>query len=310
MKVIENYKNFSISKKSIVTIGTFDGVHVGHQKIMEQLVATAQENNANSVLLTFFPHPRMVLQKDNSLKLINTIAEKIEILEKTGLDYLIIHPFDKDFSRLTAFDFVRTILVNHLNTAELVIGYDHRFGKNREGNFEQLQEYGHMYDFKVTEIPAQDINQISVSSTKIRNAILNAEIEKANEYLGYSFSLEGTVVSGEKLGNTIGYPTANIDLLESYKLIPKTGAYLIRSFLNGKTVYGMMNIGNRPTVNGVKETIEVHFFDLNKDLYGRQLTIELLTFLRDEQKFSSIEELKKQLFLDKEKSLELISAHI
>ncbi len=310
MKVIENYKNFSISKKSIVTIGTFDGVHVGHQKIMEQLVATAQENNANSVLLTFFPHPRMVLQKDNSLKLINTIAEKIEILEKTGLDYLIIHPFDKDFSRLTAFDFVRTVLVNHLNTAELVIGYDHRFGKNREGNFEQLQEYGHMYDFKVTEIPAQDINQISVSSTKIRNAILNAEIEKANEYLGYSFSLEGTVVSGEKLGNTIGYPTANIDLLESYKLIPKTGAYLIRSFLNGKTVYGMMNIGNRPTVNGVKETIEVHFFDLNKDLYGRQLTIELLTFLRDEQKFSSIEELKKQLFLDKEKSLELISAHI
>ena len=310
MKVIENYKNFSISKKSIVTIGTFDGVHVGHQKIMEQLVATAQENNANSVLLTFFPHPRMVLQKDNSLKLINTIPEKIEILEKTGLDYLIIHPFDKDFSRLTAFDFVRTVLVNHLNTAELVIGYDHRFGKNREGNFEQLQEYGHMYDFKVTEIPAQDINQISVSSTKIRNAILNAEIEKANEYLGYSFSLEGTVVSGEKLGNTIGYPTANIDLLESYKLIPKTGAYLIRSFLNGKTVYGMMNIGNRPTVNGVKETIEVHFFDLNKDLYGRQLTIELLTFLRDEQKFSSIEELKKQLFLDKEKSLELISAHI
>ncbi len=310
MKVIENYKNFSISKKSIVTIGTFDGVHVGHQKIMEQLVATAQENNAKSVLLTFFPHPRMVLQKDNSLKLINTIAEKIEILEKTGLDYLIIHPFDKDFSRLTAFDFVRTILVNHLNTAELVIGYDHRFGKNREGNFEQLQEYGHMYDFKVTEIPAQDINQISVSSTKIRNAILNAEIEKANEYLGYSFSLKGTVVSGEKLGNTIGYPTANIELLETYKLIPKTGAYLIRSFLHGKTIYGMMNIGNRPTVNGVKETIEVHFFDLNKDLYGRQLTIELLTFLRDEQKFSSIEELKKQLFLDKEKSLELISAHI
>ncbi len=310
MKVIENYKNFSISKKSIVTIGTFDGVHVGHQKIMEQLVATAQENNAKSVLLTFFPHPRMVLQKDNSLKLINTIAEKIEILEKTGLDYLIIHPFDKDFSRLTAFDFVRTILVNHLNTAELVIGYDHRFGKNREGNFEQLQEYGHMYDFKVTEIPAQDINQISVSSTKIRNAILNAEIEKANEYLGYSFSLEGTVVSGEKLGNTIGYPTANIELLETYKLVPKTGAYLIRSFLHGKTIYGMMNIGNRPTVNGVKETIEVHFFDLNKDLYGRQLTIELLTFLRDEQKFSSIEELKKQLFLDKEKSLELISAHI
>jgi riboflavin kinase/FMN adenylyltransferase len=252
----------------------------------------------------------MVLQKDNSLKLINTIAEKIKILEKTGLDYLIIHPFDKEFSRLTAFDFVRTILVNHLNTSELVIGYDHRFGKNREGNFEQLQEYGHMYDFKVTEIPAQDINQISVSSTKIRNAISKAEIEKANEYLGYPFSLEGTVVSGEKLGNTIGYPTANIALLESYKLTPKTGAYLIRSLVNGNTVYGMMNIGNRPTVNGAQETIEVHFFDLDEDLYGQELTIELLTFLREEQKFNSLEALKKQLFLDKEKSRELIAAHL
>jgi riboflavin kinase/FMN adenylyltransferase len=310
LKVIENYKNFKVSKKSIVTIGTFDGVHIGHQKIMEQLVAGAQQKNANSVLLTFFPHPRMVLQKDNSLKLINTIAEKIKILEKTGLDYLIIHPFDKEFSRLTAFDFVRTILVNHLNTSELVIGYDHRFGKNREGNFEQLQEYGHMYDFKVTEIPAQDINQISVSSTKIRNAISKAEIEKANEYLGYPFSLEGTVVSGEKLGNTIGYPTANIALLESYKLTPKTGAYLIRSLVNGNTVYGMMNIGNRPTVNGAQETIEVHFFDLDEDLYGQELTIELLTFLREEQKFNSLEALKKQLFLDKEKSRELIAAHL
>jgi riboflavin kinase/FMN adenylyltransferase len=310
LKVIENYKNFKVSKKSIVTIGTFDGVHIGHQKIMEQLVAGAQQKNVNSVLLTFFPHPRMVLQKDNSLKLINTIAEKIKILEKTGLDYLIIHPFDKEFSRLTAFDFVRTILVNHLNTSELVIGYDHRFGKNREGNFEQLQEYGHMYDFKVTEIPAQDINQISVSSTKIRNAISKAEIEKANEYLGYPFSLEGTVVSGEKLGNTIGYPTANIALLESYKLTPKTGAYLIRSLVNGNTVYGMMNIGNRPTVNGAQETIEVHFFDLDEDLYGQELTIELLTFLREEQKFNSLEALKKQLFLDKEKSRELIAAHL
>lgn len=310
MKVIENYKNFNAPKKSIVTIGTFDGVHIGHQKIMEQLVSTAREKNANSVLLTFFPHPRMVLQKDNSLKLINTIVEKIEILEKTGLDYLIIHPFDKDFSRLTALDFVRTILVNHLNTGELVIGYDHRFGKNREGSFEQLQEYGHMYDFKVTEIPAQDIDEISVSSTKIRKAISNAAIEKANEYLGYPFSITGTVVSGEKLGHTIGYPTANIALSETYKLIPKIGAYLIRSYIDGHAAYGMMNIGNRPTVNGTKKTIEVHFFDFNQNLYGKQLTVELLTFLRNEQKFNSLEALKKQLFLDKEKSLELIAARL
>lgn len=181
MEVIENYKNFEGSKKSIVTIGTFDGVHLGHQKIIEQLVATAKRENCHSVLLTFFPHPRMVIQKDNGIKLIHTIQERIEVLEKTGLDYLIVHPFDTEFSRLTAFDFVRTVLVNHLNTAELVIGYDHRFGKNREGNFEQLEEYSHMYDFKVNEIPALDVNDISVSSTKIRKALLEGNIKKGQQ---------------------------------------------------------------------------------------------------------------------------------
>jgi riboflavin kinase/FMN adenylyltransferase len=308
LKVIENYKNFTSEKKSIVTIGTFDGVHVGHQEILEQLIATAKKENANSVLLTFFPHPRMVLQKDNSIKLINTIKERIEILQKTGLDYLIIHPFDSEFSRLTALDFVRNILVSHINTSKLIIGYDHRFGKNREGNFEQLQEFGHTYDFEVIEIPAQDINDISISSTKVRNALLDSNIKKANRYLGYNFSITGEVVTGKQLGNTIGYPTANIEIEEDYKLIPKKGAYLVKSTMDNSSYYGMMNIGNRPTVNGENDTIEVHFFDFNKDIYGAILKIEILDFLREEQKFDSIDELKEQLHRDKIKSLELIGS--
>jgi riboflavin kinase/FMN adenylyltransferase len=305
LEVIENYKNFTATKKSVVTIGTFDGVHIGHQKIIEQLVHAAKKTNSNSVLLTFFPHPRMVLQKDNSIKLINTIAERIELLKHTGLDYLIIHPFDKEFSRLTALEFVRTILVNHINTSELIIGYDHRFGKNREGNFEQLLEFGHMYDFKVNEIPAQDINNISVSSTKIRKALEAANIKQANKYLGQPYSLTGKVVTGKRLGNTIGYPTANIEIEENYKLIPKKGAYLVRSNINNTVLFGMLNIGTNPTVNGNNQTIEVHLFNFNKDLYNQKLTVEFLDFIRDEQKFDSIELLKEQLAKDKAKSLDL-----
>ena len=307
MKVIENYKNFTSTKNTVVTIGTFDGVHIGHQKIIEQLVATAKEKNAESVLLTFFPHPRMVLQKDNSIKLINTIDERIEFLKKTGLDYLIIHPFDKEFSRLTAFEFVRSILVNALNISSLIIGYDHRFGKNREGNFEQLQEFGHMYEFDVNEIPAQDINEISVSSTKIRTALLEGNIKKANKYLGHTFSISGKVVTGKRLGNTIGFPTANISISEDYKLIPKKGVYLVQTEFNTKNYFGMMNIGVRPTVNGTHQTIEVHLFNFENDIYGETLKITFLDFLRDEQKFDSIDSLKKQLSQDKIKSYELIN---
>tara|TARA_B100000809_G_scaffold252838_2_gene288048 strand:+ start:37489 stop:38424 length:936 start_codon:yes stop_codon:yes gene_type:complete len=306
LKVIENYNNFSTSKKTIVTIGTFDGVHVGHQKIIEQLVATAKKNNCNSVLLTFFPHPRMVLQKDHSIKLINTIAERVAILENTGLDYLIIHPFDKEFSRLSALDFVRNVLVNQLNVSQLVIGYDHRFGKNREGNFEQLEEYGHMYDFLVQEIPAQDINAISVSSTKIRKALQEGEIKKVTKYLGHRFSVSGIIVLGKRLGNTIGFPTANLEVEESYKLIPKKGVYLVRSKIDGIWVNGMMNIGVRPTVQGEFETIETHFFNFDGDLYEKKIHLELLDFLREEQKFDSVEDLRNQLSRDKEKSLELL----
>lgn len=298
MKIFQKTSSFSSEEKTFVTIGTFDGVHFGHQKIIEKLVSEAKKAQKKSVLLTFFPHPRMVLQKDTSIELINTIEERAFLLEKTGLDYLIIHPFSRAFSRTTALEFVRDILVNQLNISKLIIGYDHHFGKNREGNITQLTEYSHLYDFKVKEIPAQDIDDVSVSSTKIRRALHSGNLKTANNYLGYNFMLNGNVVNGKKLGGKIGYPTANIDVKETYKLIPKTGVYVVKSMIAEEIVFGMMNIGNRPTINGNHQTIEVHFFDFNKDLYHQNLTIELLYFLRDEQKFDSLELLIDQLKKD------------
>ena len=310
MDSIQNISNFSTTEKTYVTIGTFDGVHFGHQKIIEKLVLEAKKANRKSVLLTFFPHPRMVLQKDNSLELINTIEERAELLKKTGLDYLIIHPFSKEFSRMTALEFVRDILVNQLNISKLIIGYDHHFGKNREGNIVQLTEYSHLYDFIVEEIPAQDIDEVSVSSTKVRKALAEGNLKTANNYLGYNFMLTGNVVNGKKLGGKIGFPTANIDIKESYKLIPKTGVYVIKSEINNNTVFGMMNIGNRPTVNGSHQTIEVHYFDFNQDLYNQTLTIELLYFLRDEQKFGSINALIQQIKKDEQTSRDYIKNNL
>ncbi|MCF2876064.1 MULTISPECIES: bifunctional riboflavin kinase/FAD synthetase [unclassified Tenacibaculum] len=307
MEIIHSIFDFKPTQKSIVTIGTFDGVHIGHQKIIQELIDEAKSSNKKSVLLTFFPHPRMVLQKDVSIKLINTIDERAKHLEDLGLDYLIIHPFSKEFSRLTALDFVRDILVNQLNTSKLIIGYDHHFGKNREGNIEQLTEYSHLYDFTVQEILAQDIDEVSVSSTKIRKALASGELKTANKYLGYPFSITGVVVNGKQLGGKIGFPTANIDIAETYKLVPKTGVYVVKSTINNDTVFGMMNIGNRPTVNGEHQTIEVHFFDFNQDLYQKELTIELLYFLRDEHKFNSVDDLIIQLKTDKENSLNYIN---
>ena len=309
MNTIQNISNFSTSEKTYVTIGTFDGVHFGHQQIIEKLVLEAKKANRKSVLLTFFPHPRMVLQKDNSLELINTIEERAELLKKTGLDYLIIHPFSKEFSRMTALEFVRNILVNQLNISKLIIGYDHHFGKNREGNIVQLTEYSHLYDFKVEEIPAQDIDDVSVSSTKIRRALAEGNIETANNYLGYNFMLSGTVVNGKKLGGKIGYPTANINVKEAYKLIPKTGVYVVKSTIDKKDIFGIMNIGNRPTVDGTNQTIEVHFLDFNNDLYNQNLTIELLYFLRDEEKFSSIETLIVQIKKDEQTARDFIKSN-
>ena len=306
MKIVKDITNFSSETQTFVTIGTFDGVHFGHQQIIEKLVSEAKKAGKKSVVLTFFPHPRMVLQKDAFLELINTIDERAALLEKTGLDYLIIHPFSKEFSRTTALEFVREILVNQLNISKLIIGYDHHFGKNREGNITQLTEYSHLYDFKVEEIPAQDIDSVSVSSTKIRRALHAGNLKTANNYLGYNFMLNGTVVNGKKLGGKIGYPTANIDVKETYKLIPKTGVYVVKATIDKNTVFGMMNIGNRPTVNGNHQTIEVHFFDFNEDLYNQYLTIELLYFLRDEHKFDSVELLIHQLKKDEETARDYI----
>ncbi|GFD78276.1 riboflavin biosynthesis protein [Tenacibaculum sp. KUL118] len=310
MEVIHSLFDLNPSQKTIITIGTFDGVHIGHQKIIEKLVSEAKASNKKSVLLTFFPHPRMVLQKDVSIKLINTITEKAQHLEKLGLDYLIIHTFSKEFSRLTALDFVRDILVNQLNISKLIIGYDHHFGKNREGNIEQLTEYSHLYDFTVQEIPAQDIDDVSVSSTKIRKALANGHLKTANNYLGYNFSLTGKVVNGKQLGGKIGFPTANIDIPEDYKLIPKTGVYIIKSIIENTTIYGMMNIGNRPTVDGEHQTIEVHYFNFNQNLYCKELTIELLYYLRNEQKFDSVSCLISQLKKDKQNSLLFLKSYV
>ncbi|MFB0938591.1 MAG: bifunctional riboflavin kinase/FAD synthetase [Urechidicola sp.] len=298
MKVTHDYSQFLSTKKTIVTIGTFDGVHIGHQKIISQLLNASKNKNETSVLLTFFPHPRMVLQKDSNIKLINTIDEKINLLEKIGLEELIIHPFNREFSRLTALEFVRDILVHKLNISKLIIGYDHHFGKNREGNFEQLLEYGGMFDFEVEEIPAQNINDISVSSSKIRTALIDGDIERANKYLDYNFMLSGKVVAGNNLGSKINFPTANIHIEQDYKLIPKNGVYIVKSIILSVAYFGMLNIGNRPTIDGKQQTIEVHFFNFDKNIYEENIQIELLKFIRDEEKFESIEALKNQLVED------------
>ncbi len=300
MKTIHNIFNFTNSKKTIFTIGTFDGVHSGHQKILNKLVLEAKKSNKKSAILTFFPHPRMVLQKNLPLKLINTIEERTKLIEKNGIDYLIIHPFDKAFSRMTALEFIRDIMVNWLNISKLIIGYDHYFGKNREGNIQQLIEYSHLYNFKVDEIPAKIIDKVSVSSTKIRRALSEGNIKVANKYLGYNFMLNGNVSRGNKLGGTIGFPTANIHIEENYKLIPKTGVYIVKSKIDKTTVYGMMNIGNRPTISGMGQTIEVHFLDFNKNIYNQNLNIELMYFLRNEVKFDSLEDLVSQLKKDEQ----------
>ncbi len=308
VNITHNFSNFKSDKKTILTIGTFDGVHIGHQEIIKSLVNEAREKNCAATLLTFFPHPRMVLQKNADIKLIHTIDEKSEELERLGLDELIIHPFDVAFSRLSAFEFVRDILINQLNISKLIIGHDHRFGKNREGTFEQLQEYGNIFDFELEEIPAQTLDDVSISSTKIRNALFDGNIERANSYLGTNFSIKGRVVKGNNIGNTIGFPTANIHIKEDYKLVPKSGAYIVKSKIYEKEFFGMMNIGNRPTVNGKNMTIEVNFFDFNQNIYDEFIEIEFLKFLRPEQKFDSIQNLAQQLEKDKLTAIDFIKS--
>ena len=298
MKTIHGIENFPASEGSIVTIGTFDGVHLGHQQILKQLIDTSQQSKLKSVLLTFFPHPRMVLQPDISMRLIQTIEEREKALRKTGLDYLVIHPFSEKFSRLSADDYVKQILVDKLNVRKVVVGYDHRFGRNRTASLEDMYNYADIYDFEVIEIDAKKIKSTAVSSTKIRKAIDQGDIALANSYLGDPFTLEGVVVNGDKRGRELSYPTANIELQNKHKIIPKQGVYLIQSDIDNQVVFGMMNIGTKPTFGTTNPSIEVHFFDWNGDLYDQTLQVKLLKWIREEQKFGSVEELQAQIHAD------------
>ena len=297
IKTAADYKQIN---SSVITIGTFDGVHVGHQQIIHRLVDTAQKNDLQALVLTFFPHPRMVIQNDANIKLINTIDEKAKQLEQLGVDHLVVKEFTKSFSRLTALEYVRDILVNKLKVKHIIVGYDHHFGRNRTANINELKEFGAFYDFEVTEIEPKEVDDVAVSSTKIRSAILEGNILTANKFLGYNFMLTGTVIKGKGLGKTLDFPTANIQIEAAYKLIPKHGVYVVKSQIKGVEVFGMMNIGKNPTVSEGNQTkIEVHFFDFSANLYGAVLKIELLDHLRSEIKFPNIEALKLQLEKDK-----------
>lgn len=297
IKTAADYKRI---KDSVVTIGTFDGVHIGHQKIISRLVDIAKTNDLQALVLTFFPHPRMVVQKDSDIKLINTIDEKAAQLQELGVDHLVVKEFTKSFSRLTSLEYVRDVLVNKLKVKHIIVGYDHHFGRNRTATIDDLIEFGKFYDFEVTQIDAEEIGDVAVSSTKIRIALHEGKMKIANQFLGYDFMLTGIVVEGKGLGSNLNFPTANIYIEESYKLIPKEGVYLVQSNLNGHQTYGMMNIGKNPTVSQDNKThIEVHFFDFDGDLYGKTLKIELLDHLRSEIKFPNIAALKEQLENDK-----------
>ncbi|WP_054852082.1 bifunctional riboflavin kinase/FAD synthetase [Olleya sp. ITB9] len=291
---------------TVLTIGTFDGVHIGHQKIIKRLVEVANVKGLQPSLLTFFPHPRMVLQKDANIKLINTISEKEQLLKRFGITNLVVKEFTKEFSRLTALDYVENLLVNQLKSKYIIIGYDHHFGRNRNANINDLIQFGEDFNFEVEEISMQDINDVAISSTKIRTALNEGEIKTANTYLGYNFMLTGTIVKGKGLGKTIQYPTANLHIEETYKLIPKQGVYVVKALIDDTIQYGMMNIGNNPTVNGQSQTIETHFFNFNNSLYDKNISIQLLERLRDEQKFDGLKQLTTQLDQDKTQALQYI----
>lgn len=305
MITVQGISNYNKNFYTAITIGTFDGVHIGHRKILARLIGQATALGLKSTVLTFFPHPRMVLQKDADIKLLNTIEEKTKILAKMGLDCLIIHPFTKEFSRLPATEFVRDILVNSLKTKKIIIGYDHRFGRNRTADITDLKAFGGSLDFDVEEIPAQEIDEVSVSSTKIRHALEDGDIKTANSYLGYPYMLSGVVTKGKGLGKQIGFPTANLYIAEQYKLIPKNGVYAVRATMGHILASGMMNIGYNPTVSGTERTIEIHFFDMDKDLYGQKLQIDIVDRIRDEHKFGSLEKLKQQLIKDRKTAIAL-----
>lgn len=288
-------------------MGTFDGVHVGHRKILEKLTQNTENGEYESLVLTFFPHPRMVLKGLSDVKLLNTLSEKIDLLEEIGIQNLVIHPFDETFSRLTAEEFVKTVLVDQFHIQKIIIGHDHRFGRNRTANIDDLIAFGKQYHFEVEQISVQEIDAVSISSTKIRNALTKGNMALANEYLGYEYFLTGTILKGKQLGRSIGFPTANLHIEENYKLIPLNGVYVVKSILKKKTIFGMMNIGFNPTVAGENLSIEIHYFDFDANLYNQKISVSILEYLRPEQKFDSVELLKQQLALDRKSALDYIN---
>ncbi len=312
MKVYHSLSEFSPLSKAVVTVGTFDGVHKGHQILLDRIKAIAAEDNADSVLLTFYPHPRLVLfPEQNDLKLLTSLEEKIELLEKSGINHLIVHPFTKEFSRTTALEYVRDILVAGIGVQKLVIGYDHHFGRNREGSLENLRAIAPGYDFEVEEIPAQMIDDVNVSSTKVRNALLEGDIVRANEFLGYPYSLSGEVVRGNEIGRSIGFPTANLQPVYAHKLVPGNGVYAVTIDFDDRVYHGIANVGKRPTISRGEgnATIEAHLFNFSSDLYGKILEVNFHARIRSEIKFDNIEALKVQIEKDSSVARNLLNSN-
>lgn len=304
LKIYHHLSDFKKLNNAVATIGTFDGVHFGHRKIISRLVETARVTGGETVILTFFPHPRLIIDPENQdLKMINTIKEKAEILESLGVDHLIITPFTRDFSNLSPDEYINEVLVDTIGIKHIIVGYDHRFGKDRKGCMDDLIHAGKIQGFDVEEIPEQDIHDVAVSSTQIRKALLSGDVALAATYLGYHFSLHGRVIKGDKIGRTIGFPTANLFVEESYKLIPADGIYAVTVDLNGDTFKGMAYIGQRPTINGMTRNIEVNIFDFNQEIYGQDITMTFMEFLRHDVKFTGLDALKLQLQQDKEDTL-------
>lgn len=304
MKIYQQLTDFHPPHFSVVTSGTFDGVHLGHQKILRRLQELANRKQGETVLLTYWPHPRLILQpKDKSLRLLTSLSEKVKLLEGMGVDHLIILPFTKELSQMSSEEFIRDILVDKIQTKTLVIGYDHKFGKNREGSFEYLQSHSHLFGFAIEEISRQDVDDLGVSSTKIRTALAQGDISTANKYLGRPYDLSGQVVKGQQIGRSIGFPTANIQIADNYKLLPRDGAYAVHADVNSIRYKAILNIGDRPTVDGDQKTIEAHLIDFEGDLYGQELRIYFQEFLREEKKFESLYALKNQLAVDRERAI-------
>lgn len=300
MSIIINSATFTTSKKTIVTVGTFDGVHLGHQEIITQVVEKAKKSGLASVLLTFAPHPRKILQPNALMPLIQTLEERAATLERHGLNHVVVHPFTKSFSQLSAAAYIEAILLKLLNTKEIVIGHNHRFGKNRAAAVDDLEHFGNIYDFGVTQINPQQLDNISISSTKIRTALSAGDITTANAYLGHPFTLTGTVIKGHKKGRTIGFPTANISVENPDKIIPKEGVYTAQVNIANEWYLGMINIGTNPTVNGQQQSIELHIINWSGNVYDQRLQVALLDRVRDEVKFDSMADLQLQLEKDKD----------